>query len=440
MTACALLAGLAALASPAARQGEDGADAWWPHWRGPTGNGVAPRADPPIAWSEEKNVRWKLALPGLGNSTPIVWRDRIFVTAAVPFGEPLAPTAGHRDGEHDNEETVRRQKFLVIAVGRDDGKIVWQRTVREGIPHETGHRTGSFASNSPVTDGERLYAFFGSNGLYCLSWDGQPVWEKDFGQMHSLHAHGEGSSPALHGETLVVNWDHEGSSFLVALDKRTGKERWKSARKEITSWSTPIVVEHDGKAQVIVSATRRIRGYDLETGRVVWECGGLSQNVVASPVAGGGIVIAGSSYEKRAMVAIRLEGAQGDITGTDRVLWTRDRNTPYVPSPLLYEDRLYFFNHYQAILFCLDPRTGETRFGPARLPEVADIYASPLGAAGRVYVPSREGVTVVLKHGAAALEVLATNRLDDRFSASPVAVGGHLFLRGQRRLYCISQE
>ena len=312
-------------------------------------------------------------------------------------------------------------------------------TLRKGIPHETGHQTGSFASNSPVTDGERVYAFFGSNGLYCLGWDGTPLWEKDFGQMHSLHAHGEGSSPVLYGETLVVNWDHEGSSFVVAMDKRTGKERWKTARKEITSWSTPLVVEHRGKPQLIVSATNRIRGYDLASGESLWECGGLSHNVVASPVAGDGIVIAGSSYEKKAMVAIRLDGARGDVTGTNQVIWTRDRNTPYVPSPLLYEDKLYFFSHYQGLLLCLNAKTGEAHYGPSRLPDVTDFYASPLGAGGRVYVTSREGVTLVLKHGP-SLEVLATNRLDDTFSASPVAVGNQLFLRGERHLYCISAE
>ena len=256
--------------------------------------------------------------------------------------------------------------------------------------------------------------------------------------MHSLHAHGEGSSPALYRDTLIVNWDHEGSSFVVALDARSGKERWRSSRDEITSWSTPLIVVQGGTPQVVISATRRIRGYDLSTGQVLWECGGLSHNVVASPVAGDGIVVAGSSYEKKAMVAIRLEGAKGDITGTDRVLWSRDRNTPYVPSPLLYGERLYFFSHYQGLLFCLNVKTGETVFGPSRLPEVSDFYASPLGASGRVYLTSREGVTVVIAH-APALQVLSINRLGDRFSASPIAVGRDLFLRGERFLYCLTK-
>lgn len=257
--------------------------------------------------------------------------------------------------------------------------------------------------------------------------------------MQTLHGHGEGSSPALHDGTLIVNWDHEGSSFVVALDARTGKERWKVARDEVSSWSTPLVVEHQGRTQVIISATRRIRGYDLATGDVVWECGGLSRNVIASPVAAAGMVFAGSSYEKRAMLAIRLDGARGDITGTDRVVWTRDRDTPYVPSPLLYEDKLCFLRHYQGILSCVNARTGDTLYGPVRLPGIYDVYASPVGAAGRVYITSRDGTTLVLRHGSAP-EVLALNRLDDSFSASAAVAGGELFLRGEEYLYRIADD
>src|SRR5207249_5283353 len=205
------------------------------------------------------------------------------------------------------------------------------QTVHRGLPHEAGHISASLASASPVTDGERVFASFGSYGLYCLDFDGRLLWEKNLGEMHSKHGHGEGSSPALHGETLVVNWDHEEQSFLVALDKRTGKQRWRVARPEDTSWATPIVVEHGGKVQVIVSGTNRIRGYDLASGEVIWECGGLSSNVVASPVAAGGVVYAGSSYDTRNLLAIRLDGAKGDITGTRQVIWSRRRGAPYVP-------------------------------------------------------------------------------------------------------------
>ncbi len=433
-----------------------GARNQWAQWRGPLGPGVAPHANPPLTWSEEKNVRWKVAIPGKGHSTPVIWGDRIFLTAAIAVGDAL-PISGHKaHGAHDNMPALFRHKFVVLAVNRRDGSILWQRTVNDERPHESTHETGSWASHSPVTDGEYVFASFGSRGVYCLDLSGQLVWKKDLGNMQTLHGHGEGSSPALYGDTLIVNWDHEGGSFVVALDKRTGSEQWKVLREEVTSWSTPLVVMHEGKPQVIIAATKRVRGYDLATGDVIWECGGLATNVVASPVAADGFVYVGNSYEFRAMLAIRLSAAKGDITNTDAVVWTRDRDTPYVPSPLLYSDRapgsdrasgsdrtsggdrLYFLKHYQNILTCLEAKTGKTLFGPQRLPGIGNVYASLVGAAGRVYIVSLNGTTVVLEHGR-DFKVLATNRLDDSFSASPAIVGNELFLRGDRSLYCIAE-
>ena len=284
-----------------------------------------------------------------------------------------------------------------------------------------------------------MYAFFGSRGLYCFDLNGEPQWEKDLGEMQTKHGHGEGSSPVLHGDTLVVNWDHEGESFVTAFDKSTGKQRWEVAREEVTSWATPIVVEHAGKHQVVVSGTNRVRGYDLATGAVIWECGGLSANIVASPVAADGIVYAGSSYDKRALLAIRLEGARGDITGTDCVLWRRRRGTPYVPSPLLYGDSLYFLRHYQGILSRVNTKTGEDRGGPFRLGGLRDIYASPVGAADRIYITDRNGTTLVISHDETQ-RVLAQNRLDDSFSASAAIVDREMFLRGEKYLYCIAED
>ncbi|MHC5054073.1 MAG: outer membrane protein assembly factor BamB family protein [Planctomycetota bacterium] len=377
-------------------------------------------------------------MPGRGHSTPIVWGERVFVTTAVPDAGPPVP-ADHSPGAHGNLADVRRHEFVVLALDRRDGKVVWRRTVGRGVPREGRHATGSFASNSPVTDGESLFAYFGSRGLFCLDLDGEQRWQIDLGDMRAKHGHGEGSSPALHGDTLVVNWDHEGDSFVVAFDKRTGAERWKTMRDEGTSWSTPLVVEHDGRPQVVVSATNRLRGYDLATGEVIWECGGLSRNVVASPVAADGIVYAGSSYHVRSMLAIRLDGAEGDVTGTDRVAWTLERHTPYVPSPLLYEGRLYFLRHYQGSITCLEAETGKWLYGPVRLPSIRNVYASPVAAAGRVYVTDLDGTTLVFTSGAEP-EVLAENRLDDSFSASAALVDGEMFLRGARYLYCISEE
>lgn len=417
-----------------------GANRYWPQWRGPLSTGVAPHAKPPVEWSETKNVRWKIELPGEGHSTPVVWGDRIFLTAAIPYGEAIAPPAGHRHGEHDDLMTVRPHKFLVLAVNRKDGKILWQRQVRDGLPHEVRHQTGSYAAASPVTDGERVYAYFGSQGLYCLDFDGKPVWEIDLGDMETLHSHGEGASPALSGDMLIVNWDHEAGSFVVGLDKRTGKEKWRTARPgEVTSWSTPLVVEREGRRQVVIAATGSIRSYDTETGEALWWTDGLSTNVVASPVASDGMLIAGSSYEIRIMKAIRLDGAKGNLTGTDRVAWTRERDTPYVPSPLLHEGRLYFFKHYQGILTCIDAASGETIYGPARLPGISDAYASPVAADGRIYITSLDGATLVMSAGRDP-KTLAVNHLDEGFSASPALVEGDLLLRGRKFLYCISSS
>ena len=411
----------------------------WPQWRGPLGTGAAPDADPPVDWSESQNIRWKIALPGSGHSTPIVWGDRVFVTASIPYRKLETPIPDSAPGGHDNLPVTHHHRFVVLAVHRHNGKILWQQPVHEELPHEAGHYTGTLASASPVADAEHLIAFFGSRGLYCLDLDGELQWKKDFGDMQTLHGHGEGSSPALHGDTVIINWDHEGQSFVAAFDKRSGEQRWRVERNEVTSWATPLVVKHRGKPQVVVSGSDRVRCYDLATSRVIWECGGLSRNVVASPVAGDGMVYAASSYEKKAMLAIRLDGARGDLTGTDQVVWSRTRGTPYVPSPLLYADSLYFLGHYQGILSRVDAKTGDERHPPFRLHGIRNVYASPVGAAGRVYITDLSGTTLVLSLDNPP-KVLARNRLQDGFSASAAAVGRELFLRGERYFYCIARK
>ena len=412
---------------------------YWAQWRGPLDTGVATQADPPVQWSEEKNVRWKTPLLGHGTSSPVVWDDRIFLTSVMEQGEEMDLPSGVRPGAHNNTDKVQQTDFIVQAVDRGNGKTLWQTTVRESIPHESRHETGSYASASPITDGERVYAFFGSNGLYCLDWNGELLWEKDLGDMHTKHGHGEGSSPTLHNDTLVINWDHEEQSFVVALEKHTGKELWRSERDEPTSWSSPHVLVHEGNPQVVISAANRTRSYDLNTGNLIWECGGLSHNVVAGPVSMDGFVICGSSYEKQAMLGIQLDGAKGDITGTDQVAWIRRWDTPYVPSLLLYQEHVYFLRHYQGVLTCLDAKTGEEIYARARLPGIGNVYASPVAANGRIYITSLEGRTLVLTAGAEP-EVLSINELEDNFSASAALVGKELFLRGDNFLYCIAQQ
>ncbi|HJM57091.1 MAG TPA: PQQ-binding-like beta-propeller repeat protein [Planctomycetota bacterium] len=412
----------------------------WPGWRGPLGNGSAPSADPPLSWSEDKNVRWKTALPGAGHGSPVVWGQRIFVTAAIPVGEEAPPVPDDAPGAHDNAPLTRKQRFVALCLDRETGEILWQQTAREVLPHAGAHVSGTLASSSPVVDGEVFVAHFGSNGLFGYTHDGKLLWSRDLGQMQVKHGHGEGSSPVLHGGTLVVNWDHEGASFVVALNRSNGEELWRAERDEVTSWASPAIAQVGKTTQVIVSGTNRARGYDLKTGKQVWECGGLSNNVVASPVVGHGMAVLGSSYEKKSLIAIDLEGASGDLTGGEHVAWTRKRGTPYVPSPLLHGHWVYYLSHYQGVLSRVHVQTGSEPAGPFRLEGMYNIYSSPVAAAGRVYITDRDGATLVLSHTDGNPEVLAVNRLDDSFSASAALVGRDLLLRGERHLYCLSEE
>ena len=414
----------------------------WPQWRGPEATGVAPNANPPTEWAEDRNIRWKLGMPGKGHATPIVWGDMVFVVTAIETDRPakIEPESRRRGGRRrGNVQPTKIVKFDLLAIDRKRGEILWRQTAREELPHEGTHADGSWASNSPVTDGEHVYVYFGSRGLYCYDMQGNLRWEKDLGDMSTRNGFGEGSSPALHGDQLVLNWDHEGPSFIVALDKYTGEERWRKDRDEVTSWSTPIIVEYNGKAQVVASATNLTRGYDLATGKLIWQCGGMTANAIPSPVAANGIIYVTSGFRGNALQAIRLADAKGDITNTEAVAWAYDQDTPYVPSPLLYGDTLYFLKHNKAILTCFNAETGEPHYGPQRLEGLRGVYASPVGAADRVYVVDRNGTTLVIKHGA-KFEVLATNSLDDNFDASPAIVDSEIYLRGHRYLYCIASN
>jgi outer membrane protein assembly factor BamB len=394
-----------------------------------------------VEWSSTQNIRWKTALPGRGHSSPVLWDDHVFVTTAIPIGPKLPPRMSGRPGEHDNLPIDSKHQFVVIALDRRDGAIRWQKVVREEVPLEAGHISGSLACASPVTDGEFVFAHFGGQGLYCLNFQGEVVWERHFGPMHTKHGHGHGSSPALYGESLVVNWDHEDGSFLVVLDKRTGKNRWRKERREDTSWSSPIVIERKDdrgvvRPQIVIAGTDRVRGCDLDTGEVLWECAGMSSNVVATPVYANGMLYVGSSYEKRILLAINLTGARGDLTGTKHVAWTRIRGTPYVPSMLLYDDALYFISHYQNILTRVDGPSGNDQPGPLRLAALTNIYASPVAANGHVYVTDLSGTTAVLTHESNPRTV-AVNRLGESVSASAAMEGDELFLRGEKHLYCL---
>jgi outer membrane protein assembly factor BamB len=405
-------------------------------WRGPLGTGVAPDANPPTEWSENKNVSWKVEIAGRGSSSPVIWGDRIFLLTAIPAGVSGEETHKPRGGINPR---IAHQ-FKVLALSRADGKVLWERVAREEVPHEASHQdNGTWASASAVTDGEHVIASFESRGIYCYDMKGTLVWQKDLGDKKMRNEFGEGSTPALHGNTLIVVWDHfvPGESFIAALDKRTGEERWRVKRDEIDTWATPAIVETGGRTQVIVPGMNRLRSYDLANGAILWETAGLTMNPIPSPVAGEGMVFATSGFRGNSLKAIRLEGAKGDITGTPNVVWTLDRDTPYVPSPLLYNGILYILKTNNGLLSAFDAKTGKPHYQVQRIEKAPNVFASPVGAAGRVYIPGRDGTTVVIKHGP-AFEILAENTLDDGFDASPAVVDREIYLRGYRYLYRIA--
>jgi outer membrane protein assembly factor BamB len=332
-------------------------------------------------------------------------------------------------------------RFVVMSIDRATGKTVWERVVREQEPHEGSHvDNGSWASGSAITDGRTIWAYFESFGLYALDMDGKILWEKDLGDKRMRNTFGEGSTPAIHGDTIVIVWDHLNGdgSFVVALDKRDGKERWRVARDEIDTWATPLILDVNGSAQAIVPAMNKIRSYDLRNGNVVWESDGLTMNPIPSPVHEDGVVVLMSGFRGNDLRVVRVADAKGNIDGTGAVLWSFDRDTPYVPSPILVDGILYFLKSNSGILSAFDVKTGTPHYQNQRLDGVPNVFASPVAAAGRIYFPGREGTTAVIKAGR-SFETLATNVLDDEFDASPALVGNTIYLRGHKHLYAIAQ-
>lgn len=419
----------------------------WGHWRGASGNGVALNAKPPTEWSATKNVKWKADLPGLGSSSPVIWDDRVFVTTAVRTDDaggagtqssPSPRGKGGRPGGGGSAGGLPNLAFKVLCFNRKDGTILWEQTATVATPHQETHSTNGFASASPCTDGQHVYAHFGSRGLFCYTMDGKFVWKReDFGKMETRNSFGEGSSPTLSGNKILVPWDHEGPSSLYALDKLTGKTLWKSDRDEPTNWSTPLVVEHDGKKQIVMNGQKFARAYDLESGKELWRCTGQTERPAASAVADKGLVYVGSGFRGSFIGAFHLNG-QGDIKGTRNVEWVIDRDTPDVASPLLSAGRLYFYKGKVAQLSCVDAATGKPHYMASRVPGLDAIYASPIAANGYVFLTGRNGTTVVIKD-ADSLEVVSSNSLGETVDATPAPVDDELFIRGESHLFCLAE-
>ncbi|MGB0760400.1 MAG: PQQ-binding-like beta-propeller repeat protein [Rubripirellula sp.] len=414
----------------------------WHQWRGPDATGVSTTANPPVTWGEDENIKWKVAIEGQGTSTPIIWGDKVFVLTAINTGvkDPSIPDPEDQPKTNffDIKQPNAQHAFVVLCLDRNSGKEIWRQTATTKIPHQGAHNDNDFAPASPTTDGKHLYCWFGSAGLFCYDLQGNKIWEKKLGEVKVGSSLGEGCSPVLHEGKLVIVRDHAGQSTIEVLDAKTGKNLWKRERDEGNAWATPRIIQHSGKTQVITAASGFVRSYDLNTGEIIWQCSGLTGNAIPCPVVEGDYVICMTGYQGYSAMAIPLTET-GDISDSEKILWKKERGTPYVPSPLLYEGLLYYNQSNQSILTCLDSKTGEVAFGPERVGELSNIYASPVGAGGRVYLTGRNGTTLVLERGR-KYKVNALNKLDERFDASPALAGNHLFLRGAKHLYCIESE
>ncbi len=433
MRRCVLAAvcGLLGMASFAAAPRQSGD---WPQWRGPFNTGMAV-GDAPLHWSDSRGVTWKVPIAGRGHSTPVIVGDRVFLTTAIPTGEGQAPT-GRLRGGGGGADAGLEHRFVVMALDRDTGRTLWQHTPVVATPHEGYHRVyGSFASNSPASDGQRLFAFFGSRGLFAYGLDGTLLWQKDFGvKLRMDNAFGEGTAPALHDGRLILHFDHLDGGFLTMLEPTSGKELWRVPRTERFNWAAPFVATHNGRRQIIVNGLT-VRSYDFETGRLLWEAAGLGENSVPQVVQHDDLVFAMSGHTIKWLMAIRL-GGSGVLTSDSGIAWSTPRGVSYTPSPVIHDGSLYFVSD-AGLLSNLDASTGRPHYQQQRLPKPCNFKASPVGANGKLYLATEEEDVVVVRMGP-TFEVLATNTLAGQsFIASPVILDGAMYLRSRTHLFRI---
>ncbi len=415
------------------------ADTSWPQWRGPSGQGISEEKNLPTTWSATKNIKWKTPIAGRGHSSPIVWGNKIFLTTAIEG--PLLPGAKavkHMDGDKeyihpDSVGADHKHSFKVICISRETGKILWEQTAFEGTPYDDRHRKSSFASSTPATDGKYVYAFFGSEGLYAYDMNGKLAWKADLGKLATVGM-GTGTSPILYDNLVIVQCDEENGagSFIAGINKKTGKEVWRTPRKVQVSWATPLLVRTTRRAELITSGNEAVIAYEPATGKELWRHKGVDSNAIPSPVANTEMVFISAGFPARIAMAIKLGGA-GDLV--DSVAWKYAKGTAYVPSPILYGDYLYLTTD-RGILTCLDARTGEVKYEGGRVPIPATFTASPIAFDGKILMTSEDGDTFVIKAGPKH-EILGTNTVGEPVYASPAVADGNIFIRGEKSLYCI---
>lgn len=432
---------IAALSLGIGTIGTSAAGGNWPQWRGPDGSGISTEKNLPAEWNTTKNIKWKTPIEGRGHSSPIVWGNTVFVTTAIE-GDVVAgaKAAKHMIGDKefvhpDSVGANRKHTFKVIALNRNTGKVLWQAVAWEGTPYDDRHRKSSYAASTPATDGKLVYAYFGSEGIYAYDFKGKLAWKADVGKLANLGM-GTATSPILFEDLVILQCDEDNGtgSFMLALDKKTGKEVWRTPRKIQISWSTPLLVKTAKRAELITSGTETIISYDPATGKELWRHKGVESNAIPSPVANSEMVYLVAGFPAKIAMAIRL-GGSGDLTGSANMTWKYAKGTAYVPSPILYGDYLYLTTD-RGILTCIDAKTGEVKYEGGRIPIPATFTASPVAFDGKILMTSEDGDTFIVKAGPKH-EILGTNSVGEPVYASPAIADGRIFIRGEKNIYCI---
>jgi outer membrane protein assembly factor BamB len=416
----------------------------WPAFRGADSRGISENPDLPDTWSTTKNVAWKTNIPGRGWSSPIVWDQKVFLTTVVNKGESERPKKGLYFGGNRLKIPESTHLWKVICLDLDTGKTLWDKDVHKGEPKSSIHLKNSYASETPVTDGELVYCYFGSLGLYAMDFEGKVVWSHKVPAYPTRYGWGTASSPVLHKDRLYLVNDNDENSYLLALDKKTGKEIWKNSRDEKSNWSNPYIWKNKLRTEIIVPGSGRTRSYGLD-GKELWSLKGMSSITIATPYAHDDLLYLSSGYvgdSKRPIYAIK-PGAKGDIsvtsknTSNDFIAWSSWKAAPYNPSTLLYRDQIYVLLD-RGYLSAYNPKTGTAIYGKQRLPGSTGFTASPWAYHGKIFCFNEDGGTNVCKAGK-SFELLRTNQLaeDDMGMATPAIAGKNLLIRTSARIYCI---
>ncbi len=414
----------------------------WPQWRGPGGQGISRERRLPPVWTPQQHITWKAEVPGRGHSAPVVWNDRVFITTAIE-GEPApgAKAVEHVDSgkpflHPDSVGADRAHTYKVLAYDGRTGQLLWEQTAWQGVPFDNRHRKSSFASPSVATDGTLVFAYFGSEGVFAYDVNGKPAWQTSIGKVKTLGL-GAASSPVVHGGLVILQCDDDDGkdSAIVALDAKSGREKWRMKRPVQVSWSTPVLVSSRARTELVTNGAEWIIAYDPATGKELWRTKGVESNAIHTPVVGDGVVIVTAGFPAKKTIAIK-PGGSGDVTGTANILWTYEKGTAYVVSPILYEGLLYLVND-RGVITALDATTGDVKYEGGRVPIPASFMGSPIAADGKILMTSEDGDTFVIRAGPKH-EVITTNSVGEPVYTTPAISNGRIYIRGERHLFGIS--